>query len=209
MTAHSKGAFLYEQIKLSLQSGGYVPGERIDPAAIAQHFHTSQTPVRFALYRLVGEGMLDDHAREGLHVPLPTEIALRDLYDWMQRLLSMACDMGFPSCAEATEPFGTPKPEDDLVQSTQRLFDDIAMATGHFALHRAVQMTNGRLAPLRHAKQGLLKHSFDELSMLGKHWDERDIPALRLALTEYHERRKLLVPQIVSVLTNKSPYNRH
>jgi hypothetical protein len=207
--AHSKSSFLHDQVRFQLQSGQYAPGERIDPAALARHFHTSQTPVRFALYRLVGEGLLDDHAREGFHVPLPTELALRDLYDWMQRLLSMACDIGFPSCAETSEPFGMPKPEDDLVQSTQRLFDNIALATGHLALHRAVQMTNGRLAPLRHAKQGLLKHTFDELSILGRHWDKRNIPALHSALAEYHERRKTLVPQIVSVLTSKAPYNRH
>src|SRR3546814_13671093 len=83
----SKSAFLYKQIRRALRSGRYVPGERLDPATIAEEFHTSATPVRFALYRLVGEGLIADHARSGLYVPLFTEVALRDLYDWMRRLL--------------------------------------------------------------------------------------------------------------------------
>src|SRR3546814_9575392 len=48
----SKSAFLYKQIRRALRSGRYVPGERLDPATIAEEFHTSATPVRFALYRL-------------------------------------------------------------------------------------------------------------------------------------------------------------
>jgi hypothetical protein len=55
---------------------------------------TSPAPVRFALYRLAGEGLVADHARDGLHVPLLNEVALRNLYDWMERLLLMACDIG-------------------------------------------------------------------------------------------------------------------
>lgn len=89
----SKSSLLYAQVRHALRSGRYAPGQRIDPATIADEFRTSVTPVRFALYRLVGEGLLADHARSGLYVPLLTEVALRDLYDWMERLLLMACDM--------------------------------------------------------------------------------------------------------------------
>lgn len=204
-TSHSKNAFLYDQLWLQLRSGQYAPGERIDPATLARQFRTSQTPVRFALCRLVGEDLLDDQAREGFHVPLPTELVLRDLYDWMRRLLAIACDIGFDSRTAESVPRGTLKPEDDLVTSTHQLFDSIALATGHLALYRAVQMTNGRLASIRRAKQGLLDHAFDELASLGKHWDKQDIPALRRALAEYHERRIRLVPKIVAVLGGAAP----
>src|SRR3546814_19743934 len=47
----SKSAFLYKQIRRALRSGRYVPGERLDPATIAEEFHTRATPVRFAFYR--------------------------------------------------------------------------------------------------------------------------------------------------------------
>jgi len=77
----SKSAFVYGQVRCALRSGRCAPRQRIDPAALAVEFNTSPTPVRFALYRLVGEALIVDHARAGLHVPLLTEVALRDLYD--------------------------------------------------------------------------------------------------------------------------------
>ncbi len=197
---HSKSALLYDQVKQGLQSGQYAPGERIDPASLAQHFRTSQTPVRFALYRLVGEGLLDDHAREGFHVPLPTEFALRDLYNWMQRLLIMACDIGFESPVADCASMASPKPADNLAAYTQQLFDSIASASGDLVLYRSVQLTNGRLAPIRHAKMGLIEHAYDEIADLYRQWQRRDIPMLRSALNDYHERRKQLVPRIVASL---------
>lgn len=191
---------MYDHVKLGLQSGRYAPGQRIDPAMLAEQFRTSQTPVRFALYRLMGEGLLDDHARDGLHVPLPTELALRDTYDWMQRLLTIACDIGLESPAAEPASMDAPKPEDNVATSTQYLFDNIASASGHLALYRSVQLTNGRLAPIRHAKVGLIEHAFDEFADLYRHWHTRDIPTLRSALNDYHERRKRLVPRIVASL---------
>lgn len=201
---YSKSAFLYEEIRRSLQSGRYLPGRRIDPATLAMEFHTSATPVRFALYRLVGEGLLEDHARGGLHVPLLTEVALRDLYDWMQRLLLMACDIGVAPRTGAERELDPASPDADLVKLTWQLFDAIALATGHRSLHRAVRQTNDRLAPIRRAKQEMIEDLFEELSVLNRHWQERDMPALKSALREYHERRKRLVPSIVALLSDAS-----
>ena len=202
----SKSAFLYGQVRRALQSGRYVPGQRIDPATLAAEFHTSPTPVRFALYRLVGEGLVADHARNGLHVPLPNEVVMRDLYDWMERLLLMACDIGFaPPARRGTEP--KPAPTDhDVVKRTWQLFDAIARATGHRSLHRAVRQANDQLAPIRRATQGLIEDACEEFSELDRRWQKRDIPALETALRDYHERRKQLVPCIVATLSDGGDY---
>ncbi|MGV8932168.1 MAG: GntR family transcriptional regulator [Luteimonas sp.] len=201
---HSKSAFLYEQVGRALQSGRYVPGQRIDPATLATEFHTSPTPVRFALYRLVGEGMIADHSRGGLYVPLPTEVAMHDLYDWMERLLLMACDIGVAPAARENDEMEIASADDDLVKLTWKLFDAIAAATGYRSLHRAVKQTNDRLAPIRRAKHGLMDDTFEELLTLNRDWRRRDIPALRIALRHYHERRKQLVPRIVALLSEGS-----
>lgn len=198
---HSKSVLLYGQVRRDLQSGRYVPGERIDPATIAAEFRTSPTPVRFALYRLVGEGLLEDRARSGLRVPLPKEVALRDLYDWMERLLLMSCDIGIsPSPHQPVRKLDAPSPDGDLVKITWQLFDAIASATAHRSLHGAVKRANDRLAPVRRAKQHLLEDSFDELAVLVRHWHKRDGQSLRSALQDYHQRRKQLVPCIVATL---------
>ncbi len=203
---HSKSELLYRQVRRALQSGRYVPGQRIDPGTLAAEFHTSPTPVRFALYRLVGEGLVADHARGGLHVPLPNEVAMRDLYDWMERLLLMACDIGFaPPARRAAEPRPTPT-GDDVVKRTWQLFDAIAQATGHRSLHQAVRQANDRLAPVRRAKRDLIEHACEEFSTLDRYWQERDIPALKAALRDYHEHRKQLVPCIVATLSDGRDY---
>jgi DNA-binding GntR family transcriptional regulator len=198
--------FVYGQVKRALRSGRYAPGQRIDPATLAAEFNTSATPVRFALYRLVGEGLVADHARDGLHVPLLTEIATRDLYDWMERLLLMACDIGVAPAARKIEQLELASAGDDLVKLTWQLFDAIARATAQGFLHHAVKQANDRLAPIRRAAQGLLKNRFEELSGLNRHWQARDMPALKSALREYHERRKQLVPCIVALLSEGSDY---
>ncbi|MBS7456840.1 GntR family transcriptional regulator [Coralloluteibacterium stylophorae] len=201
---HSKSVLVYRQLRRALQAGRYVPGERVDPAALAAEFHISPTPVRFALYRLVGEGLLVDRAREGLYVPLLTELAMHDLYDWMQRLLLMALDIGTPAPRRTAVELRPRSASDDLVKLTWKLFDTIAGATGHRSLHRAVRQANDRLAPIRRAKQGLLESTFDELAQLHIRWQQRDIPALAAELRGYHERRKRLVPEIVALLNERS-----
>jgi len=205
---HSKSVFVYGQVRCALRSGRSAPGQRIDPAGLATEFKTSPTPVRFALYRLVGEGLVVDHARDGLHIPLLTEVAMRDLYDWMERLLLMACDIGASPAARKTEPLELASADDDLVKLTWQLFDAIARATAHGSLHHAVKQANDRLAPIRRAAQGLLEHGFEELSELNRHWQAHDIPALKSALRDYHERRKQIVPCIVALLSEGSDYLR-
>lgn len=203
----SKSALLYDQVRHALQSGRYPPGQRIDPAALADECDTSPTPVRFALYRLVGEGLIADHAREGLHVPVATETELRDLYDWMERLLLMACDIGVAKGNEP-RPLDPPRPHSDVVKLTWKLFDAIAASTAHISLYRSVRQTNDRLAPVRRAKHHVLDDTFDELTALQAHWQQHDTPALKSALVDYHERRKRLVPRIVAMLGGTPPHAR-
>lgn len=203
---HSKSVFVYGQVKRALRSGRYAPGQRIDPARLAEEFSTSPTPVRFALYRLVGEALIVDHARDGLHVPLLNEVALRDLYDWMERLLLMACDIGVSGAAAKAEPLVLASADDDRVKLTWQLFDAIARATAHGSLHHAVKQANDRLAPVRRAAQGLFKNGFEELSELNRHWQSRDIRALKSALRDYHECRTKLVPCIVALLGERSEH---
>lgn len=205
---HSKSAFVYRQVKRALRSGRYAPGQRIDPAALAAEFNISPTPVRFALYRLVGESLLVDHARDGLHVPLLTEVALRDLYDWMEQLLLIACDTGATPAARNTEQWELTPSDDNLVALTWQLFDAIALATARGNLHHAVKQANDRLAPIRRTTHGLLEHRFEEFSALNRHWQARDMPALKSALRDYHQRRKQIVPCIVALLSEGNGYLR-
>jgi len=207
MTAiQSKTAFLYGKVRRALRSGCYVPGQRIDPTTIAEEFDISATPVRFALYRLVGEGLIADHARTGLYVPLPSEVALRDLYDWMRRLLLMACDIAMESTPAATAGLEADAAEQNVAGMTWQLFDAIARAADHRPLQQAIEQANDRLAPVRRIGQGFVDDAHEELSALLRHWQARDIETLRSGLNAYHERRKALVPQIVAAFGDEGDF---
>jgi DNA-binding FadR family transcriptional regulator len=199
----SKSAYVYLQVRRALRSGRYAPGQRLDPARLAAEFNTSPTPVRFALYRLVGESLLVDHARNGLHVPLLTEVATRELYDWMERLLLLACDIRPSAPARKCEPLELSS-TGDLPSLTWLLFDAIARASAHRLLHHAVKQTNDRLAPIRQAEPGLIEEGIEEFSELKRQLQACDMPALKSALGEYHKRRKKLVPCIVALLNERS-----
>ena len=67
-----------------------------------------------------------------------------------------------------------------------------------------MKRANDRLTPIRRAAQGLLEYSFEELSALHRHGQARDMPALKSALRDYHERRKQFVPRIVALLNDRS-----
>lgn len=209
MTAiQSKSAFLYQEVRRALRSGRYMPGQRIDPAALADEFNASATPVRFALYRLVGEGLIADHGRNGLRVPLPNEVALRDQYDWMRRLLLMACAIHFASpCGAGELPAELPA-ADDIARATWLLFDAIARAANHRSLYRAVEQVNDRLAPVRRVGSKLVGDAIDELSALLRHWQQRDRQALEAAIDAYHARRAQLVPRIVASLGDGGDFQR-
>nr|QMS48172.1 hypothetical protein WG33_0371 [uncultured bacterium] len=91
-------------------------------------------------------------------------------------------------------------PADDLAGATWHFFDAIARATEHRSLHHAVEQANDRLAPVRRIGLGLVDDAADELSVLIRHWQQRDEQALLVGLNAYHERRAQLVPQIVASL---------
>ncbi|WP_340649876.1 GntR family transcriptional regulator [Pseudoxanthomonas winnipegensis] len=197
----SKTALLYSTVRRALQSGRYVPGERIDPGSLAHEFHMSQTPVRCALYRLAGEGVIVDHPRHGFQVPLPTELGLRDQYDWMEQLLVMACAS---PVREGSAHFNVlAAVDDDLPKRTWKLFDAIARSSGQWSLHQAVRRNNDRLAPIRRASLELKIDVPEELDRLQQLFVAHDLQRLEHALRDYHAHRKQLVPQIVALLAER------
>lgn len=197
IASHSKSVRLYGQLRRAVLGGRFAPGQRIEPATLAHEFETSLTPVRFALYRLNGEGLVSDQARDGFYMPLPTEAALRDLYEWMEELLLSALRRGALPNGRSHK---LPELHEGTAKATWQLFDTIARRTPQRELHHAAQRTNDRLAAIRIAKPALLPDALAELKDLIEAWEHAEIPRLQDALRAYHARRRQLVPAIVELL---------
>jgi DNA-binding transcriptional regulator YhcF (GntR family) len=58
----------YERLRALVLSGDIAPGARLGQVDLAKRFGISRTPIREALRRLSGEGLVDFHANRGFRV---------------------------------------------------------------------------------------------------------------------------------------------
>ena len=80
ITADSVVALAYEQLRALILAGDLTPGSRLGQAALAEQLGTSRTPVREALRRLAGEGLVEFHPNRGFWTSdLGVEAVLRRL----------------------------------------------------------------------------------------------------------------------------------
>jgi DNA-binding GntR family transcriptional regulator len=183
---------VYLALKDELGSGRHGAGEHLEPSALSADLNASITPVRDALHRLVGEGLVEAPRGDGFRTPLLTEIGLRHLYRWNGTLLDLAARA--PG-AEATLPS-----EAGLLDRTETLFLAIARRPGNPEHAAAVARLSERLRPMRHIEADLLPDAsaeIDELSALLL--DDASGP-LRRALAAYHRKRERLAAEIVEQL---------
>jgi len=187
---------VYVALKEQLMSGRFAPGEHLEPSAIGEELHSSITPVRDALHRLVGEKMVEAPRNDGFRVPSPTEAELRDLYRWNCEMLELALRRR-ASGAGAVLPGRADDSAGAASWAVDDLFRFIARRTGNPEHEAAVENVSDRLASLRLIEGRLFGDSAEELAgMLGLFADP-DVAALRRAITAYHRRRQRRVPDLL------------
>lgn len=91
---------VYDAIRAQILDRAYLPGTRLDPAQLAKELAASMTPVRDALHRLMGEGLVEARTGSGFHLPLLNEPSLIDLYRWSHELSLLALRHWTPEPSE-------------------------------------------------------------------------------------------------------------
>ena len=74
-------------------SGRFGWGEPLVATALAAELELSQTPVREALARLAGEGLIEHRPGRGYYAPSPSADDIVDLYEIHRRLVHLAIDL--------------------------------------------------------------------------------------------------------------------
>lgn len=185
---------VYVTIKQMLLDGQLPPGTPIEPAVIGREIAASITPVRDALHRLTGERLVEAPNHNGFRVPLLSEAALRDLYQWNGRVLGLAARQVQPASDTRVQHSGS------IEGITATLFLRVAQATESPELVDTVQSLNDRLTIVRRSEVATLPAIADEIRGLESVIDAGDRVALAAALTRYHRRRIAAVTGTVAHL---------
>lgn len=189
---------VYRALKDQLGRARFPAGQHLEPAALSQDLNASITPVRDALHRLVGEGLVETPRGEGFRTPLVTEVGLRHLYRWNEALLTLTLrsPRGAPPAVVEPADGETIGP----VDATDRLFLAIAARTGNPEHAAAIAGLNDRLRPIRHVELTVLAECEAELEEIAGRLAEGAPPLLRRTIVAYHRRRERGVGDIVAAL---------
>ena len=189
----------YDAIRRRLIRGAWPPGQRLEAARIADELGVSITPVRDSLNRLTGERLVHSLAGEGFSVPRHTEADLRAMLDWHHLLVGVALDRQ----AAIAMP-QVPPGHNGVADWTALLFATLGAALGSSEGGVALAGVAARLGPYRNAEHQLFADVEDELQKLEDSINGGDCESTRVAVADYHRRRRDHASQLVEVL-RKSP----
>lgn len=185
---------VYEDLRRRILDPQLPPGDHLDPAMIAAALAASTTPVREALSRLVGEGLVETRQGAGFHLPLLDEPSLRDLYAWTGDLASLALrtapDLGRLRQVEWGE-------HADYAERTAAIFDQIASASVNCEHSRAMRNANARLHAVRCGEAEVLIDACEELDALLQTMRSGSVVALRRSCLAFVRRRQRVAGDLV------------
>jgi hypothetical protein len=198
-----------EPFRLALQAlrdrlrvGDFVPGERIRAGALAEELRLSATPVREALARLAGEGLVEDRRGEGYFVGALSGLEIADLYRLQLAHLQVALDPRRPAPAHRRAP--TTTTDLDPVAAVERLFLGWVLQTGGRALGSSYRTIMVRLGPARRKEPLLFGDLAEEAARLASGANGADAPAGRRQLATFHGRRVAAAERIARLLETSS-----
>ncbi|OHB26289.1 MAG: hypothetical protein A2790_20205 [Phenylobacterium sp. RIFCSPHIGHO2_01_FULL_69_31] len=171
-----------------LRTGVLAPGTRIVAKDVSEDLGLSPTPVREAMARLAGEGLLVERRGDGFFVRVPTAPYLAELYRLSLVIL-----------LEAQQGERRPRPDlslvlggeaqRDPVRAVERLFLAWAGESEGTALGAFYGLVLNQLGPVRRVEAQLLPDLAAEAQALVALAEVPNDHLRRDALTEFHARR--------------------
>ena len=185
MTAdHETSERVYTALKADLLAGGFAPG-RLQITQLETRYSASATPVREALLRLVGEGLVEMRSTGGFACPSLDEGDVRALYEASLRLTLLAIAWrGAGSSTEEAAPTGR-----GLEPPIDILLAELARGADNPVFSGIIESINDRMCRIRRVEQlelAGLNREFANLDVLVRTGPEAK---LRRAVHGYHRRR--------------------
>jgi hypothetical protein len=183
---------VYRALKADFFAGGFEPHKRMDLTAIAERYGASKTPVREAIFRLVGERLLSPHRDGGFRIALPARGGLAHLYAWNEQLLLSALHVVDGGLLRERlhvlwdETARAPLQPVAIVESA---FVTIGQATGNSEFAQQVEAINGLLHYPRLGEAVVFRDLAREASAMIKLNGNGVQKNMRRRILNYHRRR--------------------
>lgn len=184
---------VYRALRAEYLAGQFTLGARIELQAVSDRLGASKTPVREAVHRLLGEGLLEGDPSGGFRVWAPTPARLTQLYAWNAHLLiGLVAMIKHAALADRLNHFAAlPLAEDpvEIAGRTGAIFLSFAEAIGNAEAMLAISQINERLLYIRIAEVTDFTQSIKELRIMTTTAISDVHKAVRRRLEAYHERR--------------------
>lgn len=175
-------------LRRRLRDGLLAPGRRITAVEVADDLKLSTTPVREALSRLAGEGLLEDRRGQGFFVRQLGAADIESLYRTSLALLLVAEAPRRPSSHPPTA-----AEDDDTgegpVAAVERLFALWVAESGSRALVRNFQVVQFQLGVVRRLETTVLGDLRDEADALAALSPAASRPLRLAGIRHFHGRR--------------------
>jgi len=192
------------ELRRRLRNGSLVPGSRLAIRDIADQLGLSQTPVREAMARLSGEGMLLERRGSGFSVPVLSGVDIAD-HHRLRRDILLIAQAEDRAAWRNLAPTLT-RPSDDPIHTVEQIFQLWAAESGSRILVEAQRMHSNRLITARRVEARLIEDLVSEAEQLSQLIDPGKRRFRPAALAAFHARRIELADQLARLLDPDAVY---
>ena len=191
-------AVVYASLRARFREGEWVDGEPLTVGDLAAGYGVSATPVREALSRLAGEGLVEDRRGRGYYARRIDGVDLADLYRAQEALVQVS--LAGRRCGSG--PSRPPGPAEadfsaDAVRAWETLFEAVLRSANSRFLMDTQQRLADRLAPARRVEPEILPETADDFARLIAVQSAADWSRLERALAPFFGRRRAAVDALV------------
>jgi hypothetical protein len=191
-------AVVLASLRTRYRAGEWVEGEPLTVGDLAAGYGVSATPVREALSRLAGDGLIEDRRGRGYYAPRIDGVDLADLYRAQEALAGVALG----AARRSARPGQLPEPIfegylDDPVRAWEQLFERVLRGANSGFLMNTQQRLADRLAPARRVEPDILGETPVDFAPLVAAQSASDLSGLECALGPFFHRRRAVVGELV------------
>lgn len=197
---------IYREIKAKIMSGHFGMTEKLEAPSLARFYGASVTPVREALFRLIGEGLVRTAPDGGFQIQALSRESLKEMYSLIQALLLLSLgrvDRG-PKSASAISSVTDRVERMAAPDAMGGVFHTVLLLAGNRHIVDAGSRLIDRLAPVRHIEATVIGGTEAEQTKMLDLLHELDFGGLRQAVHSYHRRRIAKAAQLLTELAMQS-----